>query len=278
MKIDVVVPIYNAFSALKNCLTSLEQNQQHANQIILINDASTDKRVQILLEEFQKRNSWQVIHHKKNKGFVVTANEGLQLSENNTLLLNSDTIVSRFWLQAFQKALIENKQLGTATAWSNNAEICSFPNFLQNNPQPAALNKLAQILYENYQPSYPKIPTAVGFCMLVSKQAKEKVGYFDEQHFGHGYGEENDYSLRIEQKGLINILCDNAYVIHVGNESFNDFGLQPNEGTMQRLLQKHPGYLNMIQDYINQDPLNTVRAEILNLISIHDNKLYQALK
>ena len=278
MKIDVVIPIYNAYNALKKCLISLEQNQQNANRIILINDASTDKRVQILLEEFKQRNSWHVIRHKKNKGFVVTANEGLKLSQNNTILLNSDTIVSCCWLQAFQKALKQNKLLGTATAWSNNAEICSFPNFLKNNPQPSEINKLTKILYENYKPSYPIIPTAVGFCMLITKQAKEKVGYFDEKHFGHGYGEENDYSLRVEKFGLTNILCDNAYVIHVGNESFNDFGLQPDEGTMQRLLKKHPGYLEMIQEYINHDPLNNVRIKILNIIEEHDSNLFQKLR
>ena len=39
-KIDVVVPIYNAYLELKNCLKSLELHQKGINKVILINDAS----------------------------------------------------------------------------------------------------------------------------------------------------------------------------------------------------------------------------------------------
>jgi len=277
MKIDVVVPIYNAYTAVKNCLATLEKNQHQAENIILINDASTDKNIDELIKKYSKMNKWKLINHEKNQGFVMTANEGLKLSENNTILLNSDTIVSKNWLLAFKQAIMDNEKLATATAWSNNAEICSFPKFLTNNQPLKNPDILSELLYKCYRPQYPVIPTAVGFCMLITKLAKQKVGYFDEKHFGHGYGEENDYSLRVENAGLINILCDNAYVIHIGNESFADMGLQPNEDTMQRLLQKHPDYLMKIQQYINQDPLAKIRKNILSMVKGHNEELYQKL-
>ncbi|MBL4661424.1 MAG: glycosyltransferase family 2 protein [Alcanivoracaceae bacterium] len=277
MKLDVVVPIYNAYTALKNCLASLEKNQYQAENIILINDASTDKNIDELLKKYSIANKWKLIKHEKNLGFVKTANEGLKLSENNTILLNSDTIVTKNWLSAFKEAIKHNEKLATATAWSNNAEICSFPQFLTNNQPLENPDILSELLYIYYHPQYPVIPTAVGFCMLITKLAKQKVGYFDEKHFGHGYGEENDYSLRAENAGLINILCDNAYVIHIGNESFADLGLQPNEDSMQRLLQKHPDYLTKIQQYINQDPLVKIRKNILSTVKQYNGELYQKL-
>ncbi len=278
MKVDIVVPIYNAYDALINCLKSLERHQHGAENIILINDASTDERIVPLLEQVIKKNHWQYIQHEKNLGFVKTANEGMMCTKNHTILLNSDTIVSKNWISAFKQAIIANDRLATATAWSNNAEICSFPQFLTNNTAPENIDKLSEILYENHQPQYPVIPTAVGFCMLITELAKQSVGYFDEQHFGHGYGEENDYSLRATELGLLNVICDNAYVVHVGNESFADLGLQPDQHSMQRLLSKHPQYLTMIQAYIKQDPLAELRKKILNIIKKHDNVLYQTLK
>ncbi|MCF6318851.1 MAG: glycosyltransferase family 2 protein [Proteobacteria bacterium] len=264
MKIDVVVPIYNAFEALQNCLNSLKNNQSNINQIFLINDASTEGRIKSYVNNIAKDNDWNVTHQTKNQGFVKTANLGLKQSTEHTVLLNSDTIVTKHWIKAFIQAIKMNPTLGTATPWSNNAEICSFPQFLVNHKLPANIEELAKTIYENHQPQYPILPTAVGFCMLVSKKAKQQVGYFDEQHFGHGYGEENDYSLRISQAGLKNILCDNAYVAHVGNQSFSDLGIKPGEETMQRLLQKHPNYLTIIQEYIEQDPLSDIRLEILS--------------
>jgi GT2 family glycosyltransferase len=270
MNVDVVVPIYNAFNALSNCLFSLEKYQSQISKIILINDASTDNRVKPFIDKIASKNNWQVIHQLHNKGFVKTANLGLKLSGNHTVLLNSDTVVTKTWIIAFKQALELNPSMGTLTPWSNNAEICSFPHFLQNQTPIKKLDDFANILFENHPPQYPIIPTAVGFCMLISMTAKKRVGYFDENHFGHGYGEENDYSMRVTEKGLTNLLCDNAYVVHIGNQSFNDFGLKPNEQTMQRLLIKHPKYLQIIQEFIKSDPFNTIRKEILSLLKTNN--------
>ena len=271
--IDIVIPIYNAFEELKDCLKSVENNSEKYIRVILINDASTDERMDSYLEKKAEKNAWLYIKHEVNQGFVKTANEGLRLSGNHTILLNSDTIVTRDWVKAFEKAIASISNLGTATPWSNNAEICSFPDFLKNQPVPKSLNELSKIIFESHQPEYPEIPTAVGFCMLITSLAKEKVGYFDEDHFGHGYGEENDYSLRVSQAGLRNVLCDNTYVAHIGNKSFSDLRLKPNENTMQRLLQKHPDYLYKIQKYIENDPLSGLRETLLHRINKSECKL-----
>ncbi len=268
VKIDVVVPIYNAFDCVRECLISLEEHQQGAENIYLIDDCSTDVRIEPLLQQFADENNWHVYFQDENQGFVKTANKGLKFSKNNTILLNSDTIVSENWLQGFKQCVEHVKDLATSTAWSNNAEICSFPEFLKVNELPKDINSFAEELFRNYKPVYPEIPTAVGFCMLISKKAKEIVGFLDEQQFGHGYGEENDYSLRATKAGLRNVVCDNIYVAHVGNQSFGDLGVKPDENSMKRLLAKHPKYLELIHEFISQDPLEPIRETILSKIGL----------
>jgi GT2 family glycosyltransferase len=66
---------------------------------------------------------WQLINNSKNLGFVKTANIGLKHSTGHSILLNSDTIVSENWLDRFGQVITSVKDLGTATPWSNNAEI-----------------------------------------------------------------------------------------------------------------------------------------------------------
>lgn len=264
--IDVVIPIYNAYDALKSCLQSLQSNQLYISNVLLINDASTDLRISPLINKFALKNNWDVIERFENKGFVKTANLGLTETEENTILLNSDTIVSKNWDKAFVDALESNDDIGTMTSWSNNAEICSFPEFLLNNKIPTNINEISEALYKYWTPIYPELPTAVGFCMMITKLSKLRVGVFDEQQFGHGYGEENDYSLRVKQAGLRNILCDNAYVAHRGNESFSEIGLKPNEESMKKLLAKHPAYLDLINQYINENPLAEIRDKIEKIL------------
>ncbi len=259
-----MVPIYNAHDVTRRALQALQQHNQN-DRVLLINDASTDPRIADLLR--QVPSHWQQLHHTHNQGFVKTANAGLRHNTGHSVLLNSDTLVSAGWLQRMAEAIDGVDQLGTATPWSNNAEICSIPKTLYNNSVPTDLTAVAHQLHEKHRPSYPELPTAVGFCMLVTAAAKQTVGYFDEATFGLGYGEENDYSLRVAQAGLKNVLVDNCYVAHVGNQSFGERNLRPNAQTMQRLLQKHPEYGSLVEKFIENDPLRQLRESIVDKIA-----------
>jgi len=275
MTVEIVVPVYNAYEAFSDCLQSLKRHNT-TDQVVFINDASTDPRISELLAEVDV-DQWTVITNPENLGFVQTANLGLRRSSDHTVLLNSDTVVTDGWLRCMLDCVQQQASIGTITPWSNNAEICSFPENLQYNQEPENPDALAAFLSQNHRPEYPELPTAVGFCMLVSAEAKARVGFFDAGHFGKGYGEENDYSLRATAAGLRNVLCDNAYVVHKGNQSFQELDLSPSEETMRRLLDKHPQYLQLIEAFIQQNPLADLRTELIQQLKDHKPELYRVL-
>jgi len=264
LQIRITVPVYNAFEATGVMLASLLKHNSN-DDVLIINDASTDDRIKGLLADLP--SNWELIHNEHNLGFVKTANIGLQSSKAHSVLLNADTIVSSGWLERFKQAIVAVADLGTATPWSNNAEICSLPETLTVNTVPDDIDQLAGELNLLHEPQYPELPTAVGFCMLITARAKQQVGYFDAKTFGLGYGEENDYSLRVKQHGMRNVLVDNCYVAHVGNQSFKDKDLQPNQATMDRLLNIHPSYGQLIENFIKKDPLVELRESIIAKIS-----------
>ena len=52
--VSVVIPVYNAETKIKKAIRSI-QNQNNSNlEIILVNDCSTDKTIDILLKNFKK--------------------------------------------------------------------------------------------------------------------------------------------------------------------------------------------------------------------------------
>lgn len=264
--IQVVVPIYNAYHATKDCLASLYRHNRE-DSVVLIDDGSDDDRIQVLLGSYKEKCAhWTFLKNHNNLGFVKTANRGLVNSDGDTVLLNADTLVSQGWLKRLQDCVRAVPNLATATPWSNNAEICSLPVTLRNNPIPENIDALAELLYQHHQPRYPEIPTAVGFCMLITAQAKQQLGLFNETVFGYGYGEENDFSLRAAEQGFKNVLVDNAYVAHIGNQSFVEKGLKPNQETMNRLLALHPDYGQQIDVFIKKDPLSPIRKSITDKI------------
>jgi GT2 family glycosyltransferase len=202
----------------------------------------------------------------ENLGFVRTANRGMQLTRGDVVLLNSDTEVTRGWLHGLGRCLAADTAIATATPWTNNGEIASLPRFCAANPVPADAEAVAAVVAGAGPARYPELPTAVGFCMAVARRAIDRLGLFDETLFGTGYGEENDFSMRARDAGMRNVLCDDVYVVHLGGRSFGPLGVKPGEDSMRRLLSRHPGYLEQVQDFIAADPLAERRRAILEAL------------
>lgn len=236
--------------------------------MVVIDDASTDSRIVPLLNAAVAAGGagWRFERQGDNRGFVATANRGMQLTAGDVVLLNSDTEVTPGWLERIGACLSADPRIATCTPWSNNGEIVSIPRFCSNNPVPAAPdeigNALARAVARRGGPTYPELPTAVGFCMGISRRAIDAVGLFDAERFGRGYGEENDFSLRARAAGFRNVLCDDVFVVHHGGRSFGPLGLEPDEGSMQRLLARHPGYREEVRAFIEADPLAALREAL----------------
>jgi len=264
----VIIPVFNAFEHLEDCLESLSRTVPADTKVLLINDASTDKRVRPLLQSWvsESKSCRCLLEHEENRGFVATANRGLRLADSDVVLLNSDTQVAGGWLERLASCLASDPSIATATPWSNNGEIVSIPVFCESGKSPEDPDAVAEVIANCGSPEYPEMPTAVGFCMAVSLRAIKLVGLLDEESFGRGYGEENDFCQRAEQAGLRNVLCDDAYVVHHGGASFGPIGLKPDDRSMQRLLVKHPGYQNRIARFIQEDPHASRRQEILSCL------------
>jgi GT2 family glycosyltransferase len=263
----VIVPVYNAIAAITACLDALDRNLPAGVDVLLINDASTDSAISPLLKTYQESNNWLLINNPVNLGFVKTANIGLRSADADAVLLNSDAVVTSGWLPRLQKAAATDPAIATVTPWTNNGEITSLPRFCQSNPVPADPEAVARVIAASGPAEYPDLPTAVGFCMLITTAAMRQLGFFDATTFGLGYGEENDYSRRAVKAGLRNILCDDAYVCHLGNQSFGPRGLSPDDDSMRRLLNCHPDYLEIVQSYILDDPLAERRNKLLEALS-----------
>jgi GT2 family glycosyltransferase/glycosyltransferase involved in cell wall biosynthesis len=263
--IDIVVPVYNAPADARVCVESVLAHLRPDVRVVVINDASPDPAVGVFLAELEARAHPQVLvlRNESNLGFTATANRGMALSRADVILLNSDTIVTPGWLDAIMHCVATDERIGTVTPFSNNAEICSFPRFCVNNvwPEDDDPAPLAATIAAAAVPTYPDLPTGVGFCMFVRRALLDAVGPFD-MAFGLGYGEENDLCLRAARAGWRNVLADNAFVVHTGGRSFAGQKSELGVRNMEVLLERHPHYLDMVRAYIAADPLRPLREAV----------------
>ena len=138
--VDIIVPIYNAYKAVDECIASIiKHTDLNKNRLILINDKSTDETILGLLNTYKEKNpelNIVVLDNEVNLGFVGTVNKGMKYSEHDVILLNSDTEVSDFWVEEMEKCAYSQEDVATVTALSNNATLASVPNGLQPNQLP----------------------------------------------------------------------------------------------------------------------------------------------
>jgi len=261
--IEIIVPIFNAASDVTTCLNALERHTPAFGRVWLVDDASTDVEIAALLDTFDTRAQFdvRVLRNSTNMGFIGSVNRALALVKGDVLLLNSDAIITEGAVLAIARAAEAVPNAASITPWSNNAEICSFPNFCVNNSVPENLDEIARAC-ATLTPCYPDLPTGVGFCMYMSQFALRRLGLFDAATFGRGYGEENDWCRRAAGFGMRNILCDNAFVAHTGGRSFAATGETPGGENLRRLLARYPDYHESVSQFIEADPLAADRARL----------------
>jgi len=263
--ITVIIPVHNAPEHLAICLETLHRTVPSGTGVLILDDASDDPRVRPLLRHWTELAGpvWRTELQERNLGFVGTVNRGMEMTRDDVVLLNSDTVLTPGWLEGLQRCLASDPGIATATPWTNNGEIASLPEFCRVNPLPADIDGVARVIASSGATRYPDIPTAVGFCMAIARNAIDIVGLFDQELFGLGYGEENDFSMRARDAGLRNVLCDDVYVGHVGGRSFLPRGLAPDDAAMGRLLSRHPHYQGLVSGFIAEDPLAGRRNELI---------------
>ncbi|MCP5195627.1 MAG: glycosyltransferase [Gammaproteobacteria bacterium] len=265
--IDVIIPVYRGLVETRACLDSvLASVSAEWGEIIVIDDASPEPALVAWLEQWAKQHPQiTVLHNTQNLGFVQTCNRGMALHpERDVVLLNSDTEVANDWLARLQACAYRDRRIGTVTPFSNNATICSYPRFCADNTLPDGLSiaELDALFNRCNQGALTDLPTAIGFCMYIRRDCLSEVGVFDEQHFGKGYGEENDFSMRAKVLGWRHVLCADVFVYHAGSVSFADHQNHQKRQAMAVLNRLHPDYEPMVHRYIAQDPARPFRLRV----------------
>ena len=86
MKLSIVIPAFNCEKTIGKCLNSIyEQNTDLKYEVIVVNDGSVDKTVNVV-NEYIKTNNNIIILSQNNKGAGAARNKGIEASNGDYLL------------------------------------------------------------------------------------------------------------------------------------------------------------------------------------------------
>lgn len=104
LRVSVVIPIYNEEKYLTACLDSLMRQNEKADEIIIVDNNSTDNSVKIA-----KKYPIKIVHeriqgitHARNKGFNEAQYEIIARTD-------ADTILPANWIKRIKKAFLDDK-------------------------------------------------------------------------------------------------------------------------------------------------------------------------
>ena len=265
-QVDIIIPIFNGLNFLRNLFISLKKNTDIPYRLILINDKSTDPKINHYLKAQAKFfKNVILVSNDENLGFIKSANKGFSFVKSEFfILLNSDTEVPKNWLSRMIRPLVLEGKLASVTPFSNEATIFSFPDdkiYKNKLYQNLSLSEIDQA-FSKLPLLTPviRVPTSVGFCMGIRSQCVHQIGFFDEI-FGRGYAEENDWCMRATKAGFYHGAVNNLYVYHKMQGSFSE---EEKHLLVKRNLKvlnkKYPDYFNLINDFYNHDPFKNIRG------------------
>lgn len=262
--VDVIIPVFAGYAETLRCIYSvLAAPVETEFELWVVDDASPNAELADALRELAASHRINLFRNPVNRGFVQSCNFAMRLhTARDVVLLNADTEVFAGWLDRLRAAAAQ-PNVGTVTPFSNNAEICSYPRFLRNNDRRLELSdaELAALFAEVNAGECADLPTAVGFCMYVRRECLATVGPFDER-FGHGYGEENDFSQRAARLGWRNVLAADVFVRHYGGVSFGDSKYERVHAAGATLAALHPAYHDEVRRFIERDPAAALRRRV----------------
>jgi len=264
--VDVIVPVYRNRALTLRCIESaLVASNETPCQIVVVEDDSPEPELKSDLAALEARGLIQLEVNDKNQGFVVSANRGMGLHpDRDVVILNSDTEVYDGWLDRLRRHADDSTKVASVTPLSNNATICSYPRFLEDNPFALELSyaELDQCCEKVNAGHAVEAPTGVGFCMYMKREAIAQIGLFDAPAFGKGYGEENDWCQRAKKSGWKNLIAADTFVRHFGGVSFQGEQVTRIRHAMRVMQKKHPAYLREVGAFIKSDPLALARKRL----------------
>jgi GT2 family glycosyltransferase/glycosyltransferase involved in cell wall biosynthesis len=272
----VVVPVFNAYDDVLECVDSLLASTPEDTPILILDDASTDRRIADTLGPLSSSRGFAYVVKPSNSGFVGTVNVAFEwCAPRDVVVVNSDVVVPPGWLERLRSAAYARSTIATATPLTNNGTILSVPH--RNKPTPhliegmttaeidACIRKASLLLR-------PIIPVAVGHCMYVKRSVLDRVGFFDEA-FSPGYGEEVDFSQRAVMAGFSHVAADDLFLYHKGSRSFDAKGEEERkqlQASHEKTIKVRYPWYHPWADRSKSDPcsplalaLETARASLL---------------
>lgn len=203
-KTTILIPSYNDFDLIKDCLKSLISTVPPEELNVLIVDDSANPKQAEKLRSLESENI-KIVVRPENGGFAKCVNSGMnQIPDGDIILLNSDTVAHKGWFESLCfGAYVYEEGVGIVgpKLLYPDGRIQSAGTF-RNKEQPQWFDHMYRFCPADHPPA--NLPTQVlamtGACLYIKRQVIDTIGHLDE---GCVFAfDDVDYCLRAWKAGF----------------------------------------------------------------------------
>jgi len=207
--ISIITPCYNSQEYLRETISSV-LNQSYRNfEWILINDGSSDKTEEIILEIEVERIKYL---YQENKGQCAASNLGLSQSKGQFIkFLDSDDLLNDTHLENLVKCIVDNETL-VSCAWGRfyKNDIKSFKKEIEDVSKSMESFRWLKTALTQRHDMMP------GWLWLIPKKIIEKTGGWDERFT---LNNDFEFSVRLLLASKQVIFCNQAILYYRTNSN-----------------------------------------------------------
>jgi len=197
--ISVIMPVHNGESTLEKTLESLLAESKKFDELIIIDDASSDGSVQTIKEYLDGKQKYALIQNEKQIGLAAAYNKGIRMAAGDLVVtLHQDILLEKDALEKLIEPFADEKVVASTHVVAHPMEIWSKYNFWQK----CFFARLAGKDFSGIDGKFD--------CFR--RSALEKVGLFDEKNFRTA-GEDGDMVHKLGHIGKI--VFTKAKIIHL---------------------------------------------------------------
>ncbi len=259
MKYIIFIPFYKNEIFIENIISWYENSESKFDreliyEVLIANDCPDSVGSDFLKKKCESAG-FKYLQNKTNIGYLNTVNNAYLHAKNNNknlILLNSDAIPFSGFVNEIDKAFDYDNMLGVVSVRSNNATVCNLYNYVDYYDERKSLSIYNKDLltFNKYIKPVSYAPVVTGFCFAIRDSILQNFRGFDEI-FTVGYEEENEFCLRISERGYRIGIANKAFVVHMEGRSF---GLKPGRDKIKKnnslIIRKlYPHYDSLIENY-----------------------------
>jgi GT2 family glycosyltransferase len=223
--VSVIIPNYNGEKHLRECLDSLKIQSFDKFDIIIVDNNSSDKSVDIINNEY---SFVKLINMTSNSGFSKAVNTGIRFALKNSnikyiILLNNDIKCDKDFIKELISGFSNSDTGSVASKMMNfyNTDIIDDAgDFINKKGLPTARGNKKKDSPEFNKEKF--IFSACAGAAAYSREVFEIVGLFDEDFFA--YYEDIDFSYRMQLAGYKCYYNPKAFCYHKRGATFSSRG------------------------------------------------------